>query len=79
MVVELASLGHQPGLSWPSLRDLGLAAQSAGLGWGTRCPLHWLPSTRSLPGTREEGLIEPRERSVPSGQDCQQQGHLAQS
>lgn len=68
--------------SWPcpfwlglcSHGDAGLAAPSAGLGWGARCPLHWLPLTGSQPGTQEENLVEPRERSIPSGQGCQRGG-----
>jgi hypothetical protein len=46
---------------------------------GARCPLHRLPVTGSLPGTQEEGLVEPREQSIPSRQGCQQGGHPVSS
>lgn len=43
-------------------------------GGGASFPLHWLPVTGSLPDTQEENLAEPRERSIPLGQSCQQGG-----
>lgn len=75
--LNLSPWDSRPCPSWLGLcshRDAGLAALSAGLWWRARCPLHWLPVTRSLPGTQEEDLAEPRERPIPSGKGCQQKG-----